>query len=91
VTLTALRVGALGVRPRQGLRSPLFEPRRHAVGAYDSGVDRHQPVDVAGRIRLGLACLAHLLERAVQGPTAKAGVQRLPRAVPQLVPGYRLP
>lgn len=57
-------------------------PFRAPVSADDRGVDRHQPVDVAGGVRLRLGGAEHPLERAVRRPPAKTGVKRGPRPVP---------
>ncbi|WP_435811638.1 hypothetical protein, partial [Streptomyces decoyicus] len=47
------------------------------MSADDGGVDLDEPVDVAGRVRLGLYVLESPGEHAVQGITAKARVDRL--------------
>ncbi|MFF9457675.1 hypothetical protein [Streptomyces flaveolus] len=46
------------------------------VGAADGGVDRHEPLDIPGRINPGLGGSEHPLERAVQGPPAEPGISR---------------
>lgn len=43
------------------------------VGSDDRGADRHQPLDVTGRVGLGLGGPEHPLEGAVFGPPAEAG------------------
>lgn len=59
------------------------------VGADDGGVDLDEPVDVASRVGVGLDLLECPGEHAVQGVTAEAGVDRLPRPVAfrQVTPG----
>lgn len=51
------------------------------VGADDGGVDLDQPVDVVGRVSLGLDLLQSPGEDAGEGVPAQAGVDRFPRPV----------
>lgn len=51
------------------------------VGADDGGVDLDQPVDVAGRVGVGLDLLQGPCEDSVEGVAAEAGVHGLPRPV----------
>ncbi|MFB7592288.1 hypothetical protein [Streptomyces sp. NPDC056169] len=57
-------------------------PGRVLVGSDGRGVDRHQPLDVTGRVGLGLGGSEHALEGVVLGPPAEAGVERGPGAEP---------
>ncbi|WSA74807.1 hypothetical protein OG930_03790 [Streptomyces sp. NBC_01799] len=59
------------------------------VCADRSGVDLDQPIDVTGRIGLGLDWLESVGEDALQGVSAEAGADRFPRAVAfrQVTPG----
>lgn len=83
-------------RPRAGSRSPLFGRRPQLVGPDDRGVDRHQSVDIARRVRLGLGGPQHPVEGPVRRPPAKTGVECGPRPVsfghvPPGRPGPELP
>lgn len=51
------------------------------VSAHDGAVDLDEPVDVAGRVCLGLDLLENLGEYAAQRVTAEAGVDSAPRPV----------
>lgn len=75
------RVGSASAQVRSARGSPLSAGGdRVLVGADDGGVDLGRPVDVAGRVALGLDLPHGSGGHAVQGVAAEAGAHRLRRA-----------